>query len=1044
MPYRFLDFAGITAAFLLVCARSMAAENLVVNSGFEMGSTGYVCIKYLRPEHNPQMKYEGAQLDTAAPSSGRQALKIPNRFAEHFRIFGREVKLQPGTEYTFSFACRSTMPGAEIKTVWLSVSQADGWHAGSGSIKPTPQWQRYSCSFKVPAGRNPAYYTLLISTDMEKSAELRPGDVWFDDLMLVEGKETSYRPFPGVEVCVAAPPLLLRGQDRNATAETILLNNTDKQQKVKIRLDMTADHGGNFQDPVYGEKRPLPEGEIALGPGEKRVIKMPLPLDRLGSFELVPVVAGAERPRVASGFTAVAGKYERKPIDFDQTFCVAFNHGGGGGFIMPPAFGENGQPGYRTAVGMDEYLRMMGDMGCRLFRDLDYPAPVIRWSAIEKEPGKMDFRLADLTVDKAAQYGITILPILGEFEKRYIPAWCYEQRTETSEYPGRMNSLKGKIFMPPMTLWRNYVRNVARHYQGRLRYFEIANEPNLYLAPQDYLTCLKAAYEEIKAVDPNNRVVGFCSTGDLGGSLTEYLESCFKLGGLQYADIVSFHPYASPHMNAIVPADRLDAELKVLPGKYGHPGMPLWNTEIYYLTGRGKGSADKGFYRPSDAAQRFLTDLGEGIGQSISVPGETVFRNPWATHNHAPIAVAMVYPNANYVTYNALARLFEGAKPLEKIRWGNDSVCYVFRKNDKFIAGFWNYSGAQGLKLTLPLNDEQAELLDVYGNKINLNPHPLPLSVTPYYLADKSGDLPAFLKALRAAIVEADKPVTAGENVRLLPRGSGWEAVVALRNCTGAVLAGEVGIQGDGMVGGKIVRFEIPAGKSAVVAIPVTLRAGGAPTDAIVKTYVNKRLWEFPVKVLPRSEIYHVSSTPGKSVALLRSTGKKAAQHSAEFSAAVEGEHLRLSVTVKDTSDSGPVAGRYPWEQDCVELFFDANPELLSEKYATVYHDYVGRILIVPAADGAKLTFMPKKLQKFTAENIQCTSARNADGYIVSLNIPFDALTVPGSPQSRLIGFDIAVDNAGAGEKAVQQLHWNSTGDAYKNRCSFGILTFDK
>ena len=44
----------------------------------------------------------------------------------------------------------------------------------------------------------------------------------------------------------------------------------------------------------------------------------------------------------------------------------------------------------------------------------------------------------------------------------------------------------------------------------------------------------------------------------------------------------------------------------------------------------------------------------------------------------------------------------------------------------------------------------------------------------------------------------------------------------------------------------------------------------------------------------------------------------------------------------------------------------------------------------------------------------------------------------------RLLGFDIAVDNAIGGEKAVQQLMWNSSGDAYKNRCSFGFIEFTK
>ena len=106
---------------------------------------------------------------------------------------------------------------------------------------------------------------------------------------------------------------------------------------------------------------------------------------------------------------------------------------------------------------------------------------------------------------------------------------------------------------------------------------------------------LKVAHEEIKRADSAARVIGFCSTGDLGGVLSEYLERCFKLGGLDYADIVSFHPYSAQNLGSVNAADRQIADLRRLIKNYaGDREKPLWNTELYYLTGRGKEYLSKG------------------------------------------------------------------------------------------------------------------------------------------------------------------------------------------------------------------------------------------------------------------------------------------------------------------------------------------------------------------------------------------------------------------------------------------------------------------
>ena len=555
------------------------------------------------------------------------------------------------------------------------------------------------------------------------------------------------------------------------------------------------------------------------------------------------------------------------------------------------------------------------------------------------------------------------------------------------------------------------------------------------------MVMLKAAYEEIKKVDPKISVVGFCSTGDLGGVLGEYLESCFKLGGLKYADIVSFHPYNAPNLSGAQPADRQIHDVKGLVIKYGG-SQPVWNTELYYLVGKGTNYIEKGEYAPGDAAQRFLTDLGESIGQSSCVPGETVFRNPWSPHNPIAIALALVYPNSNFVAYNALARFFEGGKPFGKIRWNSDSVCYIYQqKEGKYIAAFWNFGGSAGLKVALKMTDAEATLYDVYGNKVPLDKNsPLLLTATPYYLQWQGTDGQAFVERLKNAAVETDKPVAVGEMVRLVPSGSGWAVVAALRNSTSEKLSVKVGVQGENMVGRNIIDCQMAAGQESNVTIPVDLKGGTEPNSAVVKLVAKGKMHNFPVKVLPRGKSYRIGTGSGKSEPVATYPKGKEAAHQASFTAICNGDSLLLEITVKDATPSGASGERKPWEQDCIELFFDVAPTQLSGKHPLAYHDRMGRIFLMPyGREGGQAVFQAKGLPGLNAENVRYTVTLSAEGYQAKVAIPLAALGIDKATGG-LLGFDIAVDNALGEAKTSQQVMWNSGGEAYRNRCELGFL----
>jgi len=185
------------------------------------------------------------------------------------------------------------------------------------------------------------------------------------------------------------------------------------------------------------------------------------------------------------------------------------------------------------------------------------------WRSCQKERGGgFDFSRYDQAVDDAARHGITLLPILFS-----PPQWAQPVNDHIDE-------------------WRTFVRETARHFKDRLPAYEIWNEENIEAFwkepdPVKYTEVLRAAYEEIKSVDPKLRVV----FGGAAGLALDYIEKAFKAGATECHDVMNVHPYRHPQ-----PAEpMLSRDLKALRDlmvRYGEGGKPIWITEMGWPTHR--------------------------------------------------------------------------------------------------------------------------------------------------------------------------------------------------------------------------------------------------------------------------------------------------------------------------------------------------------------------------------------------------------------------------------------------------------------------------
>jgi len=1034
----------------LLAAVSMNAENLVFNPGFELGDAGYACIKFLRVENNPGLIYEGPSLDTKEQRDGKPSLRIPNRFGEQVQLFSKQFELEPGAEYTVSVWLKSDAKELPVYMNFCSVTtereakaeKTWAWTNCNNNAVVGREWKQYTFSARTVNAKCHKFYSFSLQYCFKQ--EDPAATLWLSALQVSKGKTKAFDFGSDAEAAVRLASSLYEAEPgKNSIAIPVdVVNNGSMPRDLAIGLEVSDDF---YKDVAFSGRQ-----AVSLGAFEKKTVLFSIPLKRFGSFSVRPKIEGTGSFKTLGGSFAYVGKYERRPVDLDKDFCVGVNMSLKREMnnIHNPFVEKRGIIG-RSASCVKE-VELLSKMGCRIIRDWGYRSVAFSWETVEQKQGKFDFAITDATMKMYDASGMKILPVLGgssfleytmqPWLSKGWPEWVRKQSEDvTKDAPRDMTvNFKCKVNLPPIDLFKAYVRAIGERYKGRISHYEIANEPNLYLKSSQYLPYLKASFEELKKADPANKVVGFCITGDLGGNMLGFLEPCMKDGGLNYADIVSFHPYNARELRSTPPSDKLIADLRVAMRKFGDKELPLWNTELYYLyENKHLDYYDAGSYQPYHAARRFLTDLGEGVGQSISIEEESLFKPLLIPGWKSFASIIQLVPSANFVAYNALARFFEGAKPVAKFRWPFECICYVYERDGKYLAAFWNYGEEKGIRVDLDIHDRDAALYDVFGNVTPLNG--IVLNDSPYYLTWSGSEPKALLEKMKTPQLTAAQPVTLG-SCRAVPSADGLNALFLLRNGTSITLKGVASLKGNGIESSSKIKFSIPAASETLISLPLETRAG-YQGKADLYLVVDGKLYSFKDQALSIAKTCVANTgdfSPMESLSNV-SRGERAT-HNVSFKASHDGEVLRLKILVKDSTPSGPSMERMPWEQDCVELFFDTAPTTLSMRNSGLYTPDVARIFILPYAPTPKrLVVWPGDLKNLKAENVDLKIFPSPSGYEVELSLPLSALQIK-NPKGAVVGFDIGVDDANGVEKAKSQLLWNSRGDASKNRLNFGFI----
>lgn len=234
----------------------------------------------------------------------------------------------------------------------------------------------------------------------------------------------------------------------------------------------------------------------------------------------------------------------------------------------------------------------------------------VAWPQLQPERDRWHFGRLDRYVELATANRVEIVLTLG-----LTPAWASARPTETSGYrPGNA----AEPLMPGD--WRRYVQTVAERYKGRIRHYEIWNEPSdkkfFTGTPELLAELIRDASIILKRVDPANQVVSPGNAG--GGRHLTYLDQLLSKGVKEHIDIVGYHFYApNDYPEAMVPLIRA---VKQIMAKHDIANKPLWNTETGWWIENRDGTPDhpmvaSGGWRKLDSR----TEAGAFLSRSLII-----------------------------------------------------------------------------------------------------------------------------------------------------------------------------------------------------------------------------------------------------------------------------------------------------------------------------------------------------------------------------------------------------------------------------------------
>ncbi|MHB1460847.1 MAG: hypothetical protein ACYC1M_06170 [Armatimonadota bacterium] len=329
------------------------------------------------------------------------------------------------------------------------------------------------------------------------------------------------------------------------------------------------------------------------------------------------------------------------------------------------------------------------------------------WNTQQPQPDQWDTRALDASVRRMERFGMRYQDILFQ-----APKWVSSDIGWGVPPPDRMKE------------WGEYVYRLVSRYKGKIRDYEVWNEPDGMWtsepnSAEHYMELLKTTWAAAKKADPHCTIYGFSLAANI-----DWLKKVCDLGAADYMDIATFHTYASPQEMTTDAQKRVNVLKKYGINRYwiNELGAPAYDFDARY-------SAQ---FDCSELKQ--ATTIVKNYAQAMALnPDMKVFcfctydpRNPayepeWTGDAGIGIVYLGFLPKLAYAALAGYARMTDGKRCKGRVSYPNTGLYQV--SFEAPVAFVWREGGQ--LTDLVPagelgcLADEQITVRDMYTNIIS-------------------------------------------------------------------------------------------------------------------------------------------------------------------------------------------------------------------------------------------------------------------------------------------------------------------------------------
>ncbi len=544
--------------------------------------------------------------------------------------------------------------------------------------------------------------------------------------------------------------VISHGKYARISFDSMELRQTDAETNLKpwLRADFReADHVFTPGDAVTLElHRFLPSGQmercswkvtdffgktVAQGEEEFRSerLRLRLPSDRHGWFR---VECSTPSTQVQTAYTVL----EPVQLEYDESSRFGLHH-------LGDSYIDN-----FDAPAAEKIVRRAWRAGAKHMR-----YHYLKWNLRRPDRNQpYSWKNADRRLELMERYRlIPLINIVG------TPKWASPDSSEALTPP--IGVRRYSMFAPEEQAWRQFVTDLVSRWKGRVKYWEIWNEPSyvscfwLDGSPATYGRTLKAAYEAAKAADPECIIL----SGGLFPAALGFLEEAIRSSGGCYFDVMGIH----------YPREASYGQWRQILSRY-RAGIPLFNTEESRWYG---GDPVK---NAASLIKQHVQEAVNGVERTYSF----LFARPRHTGRTGAFYDAFDAPEPMYAAYRTMTHRMDHIIFLADLSEGTGKM-YLFERDGEPLIVAWDDKGSK-LPAALAAG---AEIYDLMDNRISQPSGPVRLTENPLFLV--GGDLTRLKQyaALRAKLPSMLR-VRPGESVeRLLPSApecttlpEGWKA----------------------------------------------------------------------------------------------------------------------------------------------------------------------------------------------------------------------------------------------------------------------------